>query len=115
MASHLKQSFTWPDLERDVREFCVTCPECQKAGRHLLPRAPMIETPIISVTYHCMSFDIVGPLKCTKWGHCHIPTAMCMGTRYPYFVPSKRVDALSVADGLMEILSHTGIPVEDTD
>ena len=112
MASHLKQSFTWLGLERDVREFCATCPECQKAGRPLLPRVPMIETPIISVLYHHMAFDIVGPLKRTKWGYCHILTAMCMGTHYPYCVPLKRVDAISVADGLMEILSHTGIPVE---
>ena len=37
---------------------------------------------------------------------------MCMGTRYPYCVPLKRVDAMSVAEGLMEVLSHTGIPVE---
>ena len=67
-ASHLKLSFTWQGLERDVREFCATCPECQKAGRPLLPRVTMIETPIISVPYHHMAFDIVGPLKRTKRG-----------------------------------------------
>ena len=112
MAIRLKQSFTWPGLDRDVRKFCVTCPECQKAGKHLLPRVPMVETPIISVPYHRMAFDIVGPLKRTKRGYDHILTAMCMGARYPYCVPLKRVDAMSVAEGLMEVLSHTGIPVE---
>ena len=112
MASHLKQSFTWPGLERDIREFCATCPECQKVGRPLLPRVLMIETPIISVSYHRMAFDIVGPLKRTKRGYSHILTAMFMGTHYPNCVPLKRVDAISVADGLTEILSHTGTLVE---
>ena len=51
---------------RDIREFCMTCPEYQKVGRPLLSRVPIIETPvIISVSYNCMAFDIVEPL--TKW------------------------------------------------
>ena len=72
----------------------------------------MIETPIVSMPYHRMVFYIVGPLKRTKQGYSHILTAMCMGTNYPYCVPLKRVDAISVAYGLMEILSHTDIPGE---
>ena len=87
MATHLKQSFTWPGLDRDVRKFCATCPERQKAGKPLLPRVPMVETPIISVPYHHMAFDIVGPLKRTKRGYDRILTAVCMGTCYPYCVP----------------------------
>ena len=59
-----------------------------------------------------MAFDIVGSLKRTKRSYSHILTAMCIRTCYPYCVPLKRVYAISVADGLMEILSHTGIPVE---
>ena len=35
-----------------------------------------------------------------------------MGTRYPYCVPLKSLDAISVADELVEILSHTDIPEE---
>ena len=35
-----------------------------------------------------------------------------MGTHCPYCVSLKRVDAISVADGLMEMLTHTGMPVE---
>ena len=80
-------------------------------GRSLLPRVPVIETSIMSVPYHRMNFDIVVPLKRTKWGYSRILIAMCMGTCYSYWVPLKRVDAMSVADGLLEIMSHTGIPV----
>ena len=37
---------------------------------------------------------------------------MCLGTRYPYCVPIKRVDAITVAEGLMEVIAHTSIPLE---
>ena len=37
---------------------------------------------------------------------------MCLGTRYPYAIPLKRVDAVSVAEALTEVLSHTGVPKE---
>ena len=89
----------------------MICPECQKAYRRLLTRIPTIETPIISIPYYRMAFDIVGPLKRTKQEYLHILMAMCM-TRYPYRATWKRVDAILVANGLMEILSHTGIPFE---
>ena len=37
---------------------------------------------------------------------------MCLGTRYPYAVVLKKIDAVSVAEGLMEVIQHTGIPNE---
>ena len=37
---------------------------------------------------------------------------MCLGTRYPFAIPLKRIDAKTVAEALMEVFSNTGIPVE---
>ena len=81
MAVHIKSSFTWPGLDKDVRRYCAACPECQKAGRSLLPKVPMVATPIISTPYHRMAFDIVGPVQRTKSGYGHVLTLICMGTR----------------------------------
>ena len=64
---------------------------------------------IISVPYERLACDLVGPLPRTKTGFKYILTAICVGTRYPYCVPLKRVDAVSVAEGLLEVLAHTGI------
>ena len=33
MAAHIKNSFTWPGLDKDVRRYCAACSECQKTGR----------------------------------------------------------------------------------
>ena len=95
---------------RDVRRYYLECPECQKAGRPLPPRAPMVTMPIILVPCERLACDLVGPLVRSKSGYKYILSVICVGTKYPYFVPLKRVDALTMAEGLMEVLAHTGIP-----
>ena len=112
MFAILSHHFTWPGIRKDIRSYCRACPECQKAGRQLQPRVPMVVTPTISEPYQRMAWDLVGQLDKTNQGHRYILTIMCLGTRYPYAIPLKWVDAESVAEGLMEVISHTGIPVE---
>ena len=87
-------------------------PNAKRLEDPLLPKVPMVATLIISTPYHRMAFDIVGPLQRTKSGYGHVLSATCMGTRYPYCIPLKRIDAISVAEGLMDISSLTGIPHE---
>ena len=112
MVASLQPHFTWPGIRKDARQYCRTCPECQKAGRHLKQKAPIATTPIISVPYERLACDLVGPLPRTKRGFNYILTVMCLGTRYPYAIPLKKVDAISVAEGLLEVVAHTGIPHE---
>ena len=113
MMSNLERYFIWPGLRRDVKDFCAACPECHKAGRIVPPKAPpMVTTPIILVPYERIACDIVGPLYKTSDGNRHILILMCLATRYPYCIPLKRVDTESIAEGLMEVIAHTGIPKE---
>ena len=72
----------------------------------------MVQTPTISVPNQRMAWDLVGPLNRTVRGYRYISTVMCLGTRYPYAVALKKIDAVSVAEGLMEVIQHTGIPNE---
>ena len=65
MVSMITQHFTWPGLRKDVREYCSTCPECQKAGIKLQPKVPMVVTRIISRPYERMDCDLVEPLQRT--------------------------------------------------
>ena len=72
----------------------------------------MVETPIISDPYQRLACDLVRSLPRTSAGHRYILTVMCLGTRHSYCVPIKRVDAITVSKGLMEVIAHTGIPLE---
>ena len=72
----------------------------------------MVQMPIISVPFERLACDLVGSLPRTKTGFKYILTVICVSAHYPSFVSVKREDAISVAEGLMEVLAHTGIPKE---
>lgn len=86
--------------------------ECQKAARAVNCRAPLQPLPVIPTPFSRLAFDLVGPLPRTKQGHRYLLTCICLGSKYPDAVPLKRVDAQSVAEGMCEIFSRTGIPNE---
>ena len=49
--------------------------------------------PTILVPYQRMALDLVGPLNRTVKGYRYISTVMCLGTRNPYAVALKKIDA----------------------
>ncbi len=69
----------------------------------------MVETPIISTPYSRFACDLVGPrpMNSIKSGYKYILTVMCVGSRFPYAIPLKRIDSETVAEGLVEVMSHT--------
>ena len=109
MRPALTEHFTWPGIKQDIKEYCTSCPECQKTGRQLSQKVPMITTHIIQELYQRMAWDLVGKVPRTKTGFSYILTVMCLGFRSPYAIPLQQVDAESVAEGLMEVISRTGI------
>ena len=56
--------------------------------------------------------DIVGPLVRSEKGNRFILVACDYWTKYPEAIPLKTVDAETVANALIDIISRTGIPRE---
>ena len=108
----LQHAFTWPGMARDITKWCTECPECQKGARVINNRVPLIPLPVISTPFTRMAFDLVGPLPRTKRGNKYILTCMCLGSKYPEAIPLKQVDVETVAEGMLEVFSRTGIPCE---
>ena len=48
MLGNLECYFTWPGMQKDIREFISSCSECQRVGKVLQPKVPLVKTPIIS-------------------------------------------------------------------
>ena len=108
----VKQRFTWPGVGRDIANFCRACPVCQKCDKRKSRKALMIERPVMSEPFEVMAIDLVGPFKAGKGGCTHLLTAVCMATRWPEAIPLKSTTARSVAIGLLDIFSRTGIPLQ---
>ena len=98
--------FYWPTIFRDVKEFCRTCPDCQKASSRKGPRAPLIPLPVIEESFRRIAMDIVGPLPRSWSGNKYILVLCDYATRYPEALPLKTIDADHIAEALIKYLGH---------
>uniref|UniRef100_A0A8C5PP86 Gypsy retrotransposon integrase-like protein 1 n=1 Tax=Leptobrachium leishanense TaxID=445787 RepID=A0A8C5PP86_9ANUR len=110
----LARAFFWPRLSEDTREYCRTCPVCQKTGKagdH--PKAPLHPMPIIQEPFSRVAVDIIGPLpRPSATGKRYILTVVDYATRYPEAVALANIQADTVADALLRVLTRVGFPRE---
>ena len=104
--------FYWPTIFRDVKEFCRTCPDCQKASSRKGPRAPLIPLPVIEEPFYRIAMDIVGPLPRSWSGNKYILVLCDYATRYPEALPLKTIDAEHIAEALINVFAGWGVPRE---
>ena len=110
--SLIKQRFTWPGLRKDIQQHCVSCEICQRSRKSPARRAPMVERAVLTEPFESLAFDLVGPIPTGKGGARFLLTAICMASRWPEAIPLKTVTAADVAEGMVEIFSRTGIPLQ---
>ena len=111
-AKRILNRFYWPTLFRDVRDYCRSCPNCQKASRRKEARAPLISLPIMSVPFQRIAMDIVGPLPKSRKGNRYILVVCDYATRYPEAVPLRSIEAETIAEELVLLFSRIDIPQE---
>uniref|UniRef100_A0A674J7S6 Gypsy retrotransposon integrase-like protein 1 n=1 Tax=Terrapene triunguis TaxID=2587831 RepID=A0A674J7S6_9SAUR len=104
--------FFWPGIHQEVREYCASCPECQRAGPKGVPRAPLIPMPVVGVPFERIGMDLVGPLERSKTGNRFILVIVDYATRYPEAVPLRAATAPVIAAELVKVFARVGIPVE---
>ena len=73
-------NFYWPNLFKDVSEFCKSCHECQMVGKpnQNIPKAHLQPIPAFEEPFSRILVDCVGPLPKTKAGNIYLLTIMCV-------------------------------------
>ena len=80
--------FFWPGIYEDVRNFCSTCPECQKpTGKVVDPPAKLQPIPAMGMPFRKFFMDIVGPLPRSRNGYRYVLSIVDLNTRYPEAIP----------------------------
>ena len=102
--------YTWPGIHRDVRAHCLACPICQVTKRGVPSLAPNQSMPILTEPFEKMATDIVGPFPRSFRGFKYVLTTICLASKYPDVIPLRDMSAASVAEGLVEVFSRTGLP-----
>ena len=108
----VRQKFAWPGMGHDIIKYCRSCVQCQKAARNPARKVPLVERAVLSEPFEVLAVDLVGPFPLGKGGYRYLLTCICMASKWPEAIPLKRMTARAVTDGLVEIFSRTGIPLQ---
>ena len=112
MKPRIEQRFWWPELDKEVEDYCCTCPKCQKTQVKPKPGAPLIPMPLVDQPFQRIGIDIVGPLIRSAGGHTHILVIIDYATRYPEAIPLRSTTSKVLARELLQVFTRLGFPKE---
>ena len=90
----------------------MACSECQKVAKWKQKGAPLRSLPVIDTSYNRIGMDMVGPLPRTKAGNKHILVIVDHATRWPEAFTLRNTGSRRVADVLLPLFCHMGVPRE---
>lgn len=112
MIPTLSRLVTWPTLTTDVLETIRTCLRCSQIRRSKLDakQGHFLETELPG-RLEAFSVDIAGPFPADRHGHKHLLVVQDVGTRFPWAVPLKDVQAETVVRALhSHVFTLVGYP-----
>jgi Integrase zinc binding domain len=98
--------YLWPNLAKDVADWCRSCQACQQANVTAQPAAAVQPIAVPTLRFLHVHIDIVGPLPCSQDGFSYVLTAVDRSTRWAEALPLKGIAAADCA----EVFSPVGWP-----
>lgn len=111
--TRLCQHFYWPNMRREVQQYCNSCVACQQSKHSNQSPAGLLQPiPIPQRKWQVWSMDLIGPLPQTASGQDMIVVMIDKFTKLAHFAPTvQTVTATQLADIVFKsIVVHHGIP-----
>ena len=112
----LTERYYWPDMRREIKELARLCLQCQQNKIQTHTKSPIAEFQLpTTARFQFVHCDLVGPLPpATENGiiYRYLLTAIDRTTRWPEVCPLVTIDAVSVANALINMwISRWGAPL----
>ncbi|XP_065416479.1 uncharacterized protein LOC135974099 [Chrysemys picta bellii] len=104
--------FFWPGISQEVKEYCASCPECQRVAPPGIPKAPLVPMPVMETPFERVAMDLVGPLPKSAAGFQYILVLVDYASRFPEAIPLRSITARTIAGELLKIFARVGLPRE---
>ena len=107
----IKQRFTWPRMDADIKEFIEACLLCAKRKAHGTRKMPLQPMPVASYLWERIAMDIVGPVPESRKGNKYILVIGEYISRYVEAIALPDQTAPTIATAFIHtiILKH-GLP-----
>ena len=104
--------FYWPQLRKDVSEFCKYCDVCQRVGKpnQTILVASLKPIPVCNEPFSQVIIDCVGPLPKTSPGNQYLLTITRCFKRFPEAIPLRNIKAHRIAEALVKFFTLVGLP-----
>ncbi|XP_064462156.1 uncharacterized protein LOC135372478 [Ornithodoros turicata] len=108
----IKNSFYWPGMDRDIKQYCQSCHSCQiNSGQRASDKVPITPLTRPSAPFKTVMMDCIGPLDPpSSRGHRYALCVVDLCTRWPEVVCLRSLTAKATCDALVEIFSRMGTP-----
>jgi hypothetical protein len=109
---YVRRWFWWPNIAKDVQDFCISCGKCQTSkGSHQKPPGWLCTMPIPAKPWKSIGMDFSGPYPEVR-GYDYILVVICRMTNMVHLIPT-RTDATArdIAElYVKEIVRLHGLP-----
>ena len=105
----VKQSFVWPGMYKDIKEYCRTCILCQRRSKPTpSPRAPM-QTELATYPFERVAVDITEMATSVK-GNRYALVIMDYFSKYVRVYPMPDQKTETILDGVLDWVYDFGVP-----